>query len=299
MTHSYIIEADRETLDLPLCVSSGQVFRWREVAPNHWVGVDGPHYFDVAIADSARHEPVRLRITSNAPEIEFRRLFRLEVPLSELQRQFVAAMPELAPMIQALPGLRLMAPSDPTEVFGCFMCTVNNHLRRIYAMVDRLAKRGPLLAEIGGVRLHRFPTMEQLAARSEEELRSEGFGYRGATIPRMARETLQRGEDWLCSLRTAPYPQAFAALNTLPGVGPKLADCVCLFGLHHTEAVPVDTHVWQAATHLVFPDLRGSVLTRRRYEAVGRLFRERCGKWAGWAHQYLFYHHLVNTRRTP
>lgn len=53
------------------------------------------------------------------------------------------------------------------------------------------------------------------------------------------------GERWLLSLRQSAYSQASTELCTLPGVGPKVAACVCLFSLDKHEAVPVDTHVWQ------------------------------------------------------
>jgi N-glycosylase/DNA lyase len=298
MTHRYEIEADLNTLNLPLCVSSGQVFRWREVSARSWLGADGPHWYHVVIVDSGPNGSSRLRVESNAPEAAFRALFRMGVDLPVLQQQFVEAMPELAPMIHALPGLRLMAPTDPVEVLTCFACTVNNHLPRIGKMVDRLAARGPILTTVEGVTLPRFPPLETVASLSEQELRMEGFGYRSATVPRIAREILDRGgAAWLDALATRPYPAAFEALSEIPGIGPKLADCICLFALHHTEAVPVDTHLWKAAIQLFFPHLAGCGLTRRRYQAVGDLFRSRHGKWAGWAHQYLFYHHLVNWRR--
>ena len=38
------------------------------------------------------------------------------------------------------------------------------------------------------------------------------------------------------------YRTAHAELLALQGVGPKVADCVCLMGLGWGEAVPVDTH---------------------------------------------------------
>ena len=37
------------------------------------------------------------------------------------------------------------------------------------------------------------------------------------------------------------------------GIGPKVADCVCLFGLSHRDAFPVDTHIKQLLSKLDDP----------------------------------------------
>ena len=49
-------------------------------------------------------------------------------------------------------------------------------------------------------------------------------------------------------------------LMGLPGVGRKVADCVALFSLDQTAAVPVDTHVWNIAIRDYAPHLRRSFL---------------------------------------
>ena len=38
---------------------------------------------------------------------------------------------------------------------------------------------------------------------------------------------------------------AKAELLRLTGVGIKVAECICLFALHHIDAFPVDTHIRQ------------------------------------------------------
>jgi len=40
------------------------------------------------------------------------------------------------------------------------------------------------------------------------------------------------------------------------GVGRKVADCVALFSLDQTSAIPVDTHVWNIACRYFDPTLR-------------------------------------------
>jgi len=41
------------------------------------------------------------------------------------------------------------------------------------------------------------------------------------------------------------------------GIGPKVADCICLFGLGHTEAYPVDTWMRKADAKYHFPLVHG------------------------------------------
>lgn len=142
----------------------------------------------------------------------------------------------------------------------------------------------------------RFPNAKEIASLPESELREAGFGYRAKTIVETARRLASLGPQWLTDLTRAPYPDAFRALNELPGIGPKLADCICLYGLHHGEAVPVDTHLWKAACRHFFPEYASRSLTGRRYREIGNAFRSRFGKLAGWAQLFLYFDNLERGR---
>ncbi|KAK9811767.1 hypothetical protein WJX72_009733 [[Myrmecia] bisecta] len=110
-------------------------------------------------------------------------------------------------------------------------------------------------------------TLEQLSKATEADLRANGFGYRAKFITASVAALLEKpggGSTWLQSLRTVPYAEASEALCTLMGIGPK------------TEAIPVDTHVWQLAIRYYTPNLKGKSLTKK--EAVKRARR---GKAAG------------------
>eukprot|EP00959_Pyramimonas_sp_CCMP1952_P032017 671824-Pyramimonas_sp.AAC.1 len=56
------------------------------------------------------------------------------------------------------------------------------------------------------------------------------------------------GNTWLSHLEwpNVSREEARERLVRLPGVGPKVADCVCLCSLGKHDAVPVDTHCWYA-----------------------------------------------------
>ena len=124
---------------------------------------------------------------------------------------------------------------------------------------------GPLIGHIDKVPYHDFPSPSALADSAvEARLRELGFGYRAKYICQTALMVArERDSGWLDSLRnperpqfgTKPtlshnmveqgqqnYPQSHEKLLECQGVGPKVADCVCLMGLGWGEAVPVDTH---------------------------------------------------------
>lgn len=270
---------------------SGQVFRWDDLGDGRLLGVDGENWFLVD------QKGTSYEVQSNGDESDFKRLFRLELNLNEITKKVVDISPELKLYVDQLPGLRVMRPSDVVEETFCFLCTANNNLKRILKMVRVLAAQGEILAEVEDRQVHRFPTVEQIANLDEQFLRQSGFGYRARTIPEIARQVVERGgKEWLESLKEQQYETAHEKLTELKGVGPKLADCICLFALDHTEAVPVDTHLWQAAIRLYFPEWEGKSLTGKRYKEIGDHFRSLHGEHAGWAHQYLFYDNLLNWR---
>ena len=186
----------------------------------------------------------------------------------------------------------------------------------------------------GSEPLHDFPSPSALAGDGvEQKLRALGFGYRARYIAQTAQIINAKGEGWLDGLRNPlspplgggggrlpnPLPQphqalsseqqpqptykaAHEALLSLPGVGPKVADCVCLMGLGWAEAVPVDTHVWQIATrdYKFGGGGKGSktkTLNRAIHDAVGDHFRGIWGEYAGWAQSVLFTANLKSFAR--
>ncbi|MBC8064310.1 MAG: hypothetical protein H7Y17_05735, partial [Chlorobia bacterium] len=196
-------------------------------------------------------EGLRLRFKTNASKIGASRFFRLDQNAQETEAKILEIGPELKPAIDQLKGIRLMRPSSLVETLFTFLCTANNNLHRIIPMCWKLGTFGEPLDH----GLHAFPSVVRVAQIDEQELRSAGFGYRGATIPKAAQALKERGaENWLEQLKTADYPTIHAELCSLPGIGPKLADCIALYGFEKGEAVPLDTHIWQAFTRLYHPE---------------------------------------------
>lgn len=291
----WILELPTAQLNLPLCVATGQVFRWFPTEFG-WEGVDGEHYYNVTWSDT--EEGVRqFEVSSTGTAEDFKSLFRLDCDIDVIRAEILEACPALAANVKALVGLRLMRPSDAVESFVSFLCTPNNNLSRITRMVNYLASHGPVILEQGSMSFYAFPTLEVIADLDEEDLVEQKFGYRSRTIPAIAKEVINRGGTrYLRDLTESTYTEATAELRTISGIGPKLADCICLYALRHLESVPIDTHMYQSACRYFFPDLLHMNLTDRRYELISGHIRNLFGHRAGWAQQFLFVDSLAQTK---
>lgn len=238
--------------------------------------------------------------------------FNLTPNLGHLYEQWAASDTNFKKRAPKFTGVRILR-QDAWEALIGFICSSNNNISRISGMVQNLCLHyGPLIGHIHDVPYHDFPTPAALSGPTvEANLIKLGFGYRAKYIAKTARIVSEdKGMKWLEDLSNPEYPQfgvqekpagemleggregyrkAHEELLALHGVGPKVADCVCLFGLGWSESVPVDTHVWQIAQRdYRFGKGKHSSLTAATYAAIGNLFRKLWGKEAGWAHSVLF-----------
>lgn len=107
-------------------------------------------------------------------------------------------------------------------------------------------------------------------ARIEEAIRSAGLARQKTRAIRAALETLRAGPRGLSleGLEALPVGEAMAELEALPGVGPKTAACVLLFGFGR-PAMPVDTHVHRLSLRLgLVPPRTSAVETQRVLQAL-------------------------------
>ncbi|OXB66251.1 hypothetical protein ASZ78_000676 [Callipepla squamata] len=267
-------------LRLELVLASGQAFRWRESSPGTWTGVLRDRVWTL------RQERDRLWYTvygeeTPGPETDriLRDYFQLDVGLAALYRAWGAADPLFCTIAAAFPGVRVLR-QDPVECLLSFICTSNNHVSRITAMIERLCQAfGQQLCLLDEQPFHAFPSLAALAgAEVEARLRALGFGYRARFITGTARAITEgMGAEGLCRLRAVPYSEAR-----------RVADCVCLMALDKAEAVPVDTHVWHIARQRYGAALGARSLTARVHQEIGDFFRELWGPYAGWAQAVLF-----------
>ena len=86
-----------------------------------------------------------------------------------------------------------------------------------------------------------FPTPEKLAGCSPEDLTPIRAGFRTRYLLDAA-QRVAGGDVDLAACQTLPLPEARQMLQQIRGVGPKVAECVLLYGCHRLQAFPLD--VW-------------------------------------------------------
>lgn len=315
-----------DELRLEFTLPTGQSFRWKEIAPDQYLGVIGHRAVllkqldhDVAWAVLSRDSNVDASLPSLEEDREaIAEYFNLSVSLSSLAQQWKDADEYFAKLSKLVCGARMLR-QDPLECLFSFICSQNNHISRIHGMVNKLcqlygtelpipsdayARIMPCRNEPGETApaplpLYSFPTLTQLQKATEDELRAAGFGYRAKFIVNATQQLTEKpegGTAWLMSLRNLAFDEACEALCTLSGVGPKVAACAALFSLDKHSSIPVDTHVWQIAVRKYTPHLRGKSLTPKLHGEVQSAFINRFGPYAGWAHNTLFIFELKSVQ---
>ena len=123
-----------------------------------------------------------------------------------------------------------------------------------------------------------FPTREALLSVNEEFFTNIGAGYRAKYLyetVRLIDEKTLKEWDLLST------PDLRKKLIGLSGVGPKVADCILLFGYGRGDVFPVDT--WMAQMYNKFYE------PQENREAIRNNLTKQFGQLSGFAQQYLFF----------
>lgn len=181
-------------------------------------------------------------------------------------------------------GLRILK-QDPYETIIEFILSQNANIPRIRRSLEAIARLyGSRLFTSEGVpgQYYSLPEAEILSGIAAEDLREKArVGYRDRYLTESAR-MLAESRINLQKCYIGELSEAKKELQRLPGVGPKVADCILLFGFGRKEAFPVDVWIRQVMQEVFLK----RELPPARIERAGRaLF----GQYAGIAQQMLFF----------
>ena len=251
-------------LDLDETLDCGQAFRWRKIDGDHQSTYTGM-FLNTPLTVSQTGQGSF--IFHNTTEKDFLEkwvdYFDFMTDYSELKRQF-SEEETLSKACAYAGGIRLLR-QDSWECLVSFIISQNNNIPRIKGIIDRLCDN------YGGD----FPDAGALSKETPDSLSYLRSGFRAKYICDSAYK-VNSGEIDLSAVAAMPIEEARAALKTIKGVGPKVAECVLLFGMYRKDAFPVD--VW---------------IKRVLAEYYPNGFPEFLKENAGIAQQYLF--HYIRT----
>lgn len=254
---------DISGLSLAETLDCGQCFRWKTDENGNWCGVvKGVHR-------KIRQENDGITILG-ADEKEFDDIwfnyFDFSRDYDKLKADF-AENEMICNACEFAPGIRVLR-QEPWEAFITFIISQNNNIARIKGIVERICIA---FGEEIEKDVYAFPTPERLAKEPVESFAKLGCGYRAEYISFAAKEVFE-GRLVLEPLMTAPIAEARERLLAVKGVGPKVADCVLLYGLGRVERCPAD--VWM----------------KRVIAALGGKMPQCVTDYAGIAQQFLFHY---------
>ena len=169
-------------------------------------------------------------------------------------------------------GIRILQ-QDPFEILISFIISQNKNIPAIMSSIKVISKMFGKKKTSGSVTYYTFPSAKDLSMASLEELRQAKLGYRDKYVQNAA-ALVANNEIDLDILKNTDHQEAFKELNKILGVGPKVANCISLFGLHHLEMVPVD--VWIKRT---LEEIYDNKFDWDKYKG-----------YAGIVQQYMFYY---------
>ncbi len=180
-------------------------------------------------------------------------------------------------------GIRILN-QEPFETIISFIISANNQIPRIKKSIELMSQNyGESIGTYNGKEYFAFPNAEVLATVDEEELKENNkVGYRAKYIINTSKMIKNKDID-IEKLQNTPTKEAKKILMKLPGVGPKVSDCILLFSLDKNDAFPVDVWVKRVMEHFYLKE-------DRKLKDIEIYAEEKFGDLAGFAQQYLFYY---------
>ena len=270
--------------DLEKTLNSGQVFHWQKVGDG-FVGTIG----DLPVYVEQRGRALKVRFGGTPPRSPRRplpgivgRYFALDHPLAEICDSFPKD-PVMNAARDFCHGLRIIR-QPKWECLATFICSSMKQVAHIRQISLALRKRFGEQRRIGNQFVYTFASPRRVAQASEKELRDCKLGYRAKNLRATAR-LVSSGQADLEAWSALSDAELRKQLCALPGVGPKIANCVMLFAYERLRAFPIDVWIERVLRQHYFSGRRKMTAQRLRQFSESYF-----GEHGGYAQQYLFHH---------
>ncbi len=199
----------------------GQSFSWREEEDGRFSAVLNERVYTIRSLDDAFSDPFLYDYFDLGYDYEG-------------AAKAIAAKDEILRQAVASTGTIRLLKQDHWIATISFILSQNNNIKRITGLYNRLSERYG--HEVAPGRFT-FPTAEEMKGATEEELRALGTGFRAPFIL----DAISK-EGILSEIDSLSFDDAMTKLQTIKGIGPKVASCILIFSYQRREGFPMD--VW-------------------------------------------------------
>ena len=233
-----MVELNIKNFDIEKICYSGQCFRMNKEEDGCFSVIAGSRYLKIQDVDGSYH----FECSKQSFEDFWKHYFDLDRDYDQIATRISKEDSYLLEAAAYGYGIRILN-QDLWEMILSFLISQNNNITRIRKCIDLVCRRyGKEEKTEDGQIYYGIPHPEILAELSDEDLKACNLGYRSKYIIRTSK-MIQTGGINLDDIKKMDYAHAKQELLKCYGIGEKVADCICLFGLHHLNAFPVDTHI--------------------------------------------------------
>ncbi len=254
-------------VNLPHTLDSGQIFRYWKEADGYRV-VHGKHAFFVSVKGN------QLYFDGISKE-EVRSFFRLDDDYLKILA-WISKDKVMDDAIKKYFGLRLLR-QEPWECAVSFLCSSATNILRIKRDLNNIAK--VFGREKDG--FHLFPKVGEID--NLKKIKECGTGFRAKYIYDVNGSVTS---TFFKRLKKRDYSDAKEELMELPGVGPKVADCVLLFSLEKLNAFPIDVWIAKVLKENYIEVGSGKNIN---YKNMLEFAQKYFNPYAGYAQQFLYH----------
>jgi len=259
----------------------GQCFRWNRQNDGSYTGVA----FGRAINISFQRGRL---VISNTTLDDFKKVwfeyFDLGRDYAEIKKA-VCRDEIMEKAIEFGSGIRLLK-QDIWEVLISFIISANNMIPRIMKTIEAISGLFGDEIRLDNRTHYSFPGADRLSESGLERLNLCGGGFRCRYII-LASRMIKDGAVRLEGLKETGTSSARDTLMKLPGVGPKVADCILLYSATKFDVFPTDVWVKRVMEELYFK-------RRATFGEIQSFAADYFNGHAGFAQQYLFYYARAN-----
>lgn len=265
---------------------NGQAFRWEKTGSDSYIAVHKDKVSEFILRD----EDLLVLNSSKSDFINiWHDYFNLDTDYGNIKDQLrnTKAYQQNDSLKKALDfgyGLRILN-QDRFEMIISFIISANNRIPQIKKCIELLSMTyGQPIGTYKGKQYYRFPKPSELAYEDPERLKEiTRVGFRNTRIISAAKKYYEEPEYF----DNMDLDELKLNLLALPGIGPKVMDCILLFGYGVEDTFPVDVWVKRLMETLY---LDGTYSNKKILEFAKELF----GDYMGHAQQYLFYYAREN-----